>query len=650
LFLLGIQVRAQDPDRTLRPQQEAVTPAAPEARTALVIGNGAYRSAPLRNPVQDARAIAAVLRQCGFSVTLLEDAPRVRMVGALREFGQAIQGGGVGLFYFAGHGMQVKGKNYLVPVDSDLASEDEVAYNTLDADAVLAKMESARNRLNILILDACRNNPFGRSFRSASQGLAQMDAPAGSYIAFATSPGHTAADGTGSHGLYTQYLLNQMTQPGLRVEDVFKRVRAGVMQASKREQVPWESSSITGDFFFVPVAGGEAGMAPMTVHPSTELATTGTISAPELLAKVLEARGGLAALQSIRTLSMSGKMPSKQGLGPFKEDRAANGLFRREQAVPDGLAVMVSDGTRMTMKVLSLDGTRTLQETAFLSEDETRFMRIAYSLLDDPMRLCAEGLGQATSLPGPMVNGHRVHVLKIQLSSGVEYQYRIDPTTFLPMGFLMRTPMAGTVVESTIHLLDYRKIGGLQIPFKLNVFDPEKQTWAPSLVIEHLQLNPAFPNEHFRLEAVSPPAQPGQEVRRDGRFLAYDNGTVLDTSTNLLWAARDNGYDVDWAKAKSYCAAYRGGGFKDWRLPTQDELAGLYDANKAHPAACNRSATIAVATELIDVTCFWEWAAESRHSALGNDVGAFSFGTGSKGWLRQSEGLVRRILPVRTAK
>jgi TPR repeat protein len=172
------------------------------------------------------------------------------MVEALRDFGQAIQGGGVGLVYYAGHGMQVKGKNYLVPVDAELASEDEVPYSTLDADAVLAKMESARNRLNILILDACRNNPFARSFRSSAQGLAQMDAPAGSYIAFATAPGHTAADGSGSHGLYTQHLLEQMDRPGIKVEDVFKRVRANVMKDSQAQQVPWESSSITGDFFF----------------------------------------------------------------------------------------------------------------------------------------------------------------------------------------------------------------------------------------------------------------------------------------------------------------------------------------------------------------------------------------------------------------
>jgi len=245
-----------------------------EARIALVIGNGAYRDAPLKNPANDARAVAEVLRGCGFQVTELENATREQMFQALRDFGGRIMGGGVGLFYFAGHGMQVKGKNYLVPVGADIANEDEVAYNTLDADAVLAKMETARNRLNLLILDACRNNPFGRSFRSGSQGLAQMDAPAGSYIAFATAPGRTAADGSGSHGLYTQHLLANLKAPGLKVEDVFKRVRNAVMDDSKSQQVPWESSSLRGDFYFVPgVATTPAPLpAPVAqVHVSSRL-------------------------------------------------------------------------------------------------------------------------------------------------------------------------------------------------------------------------------------------------------------------------------------------------------------------------------------------------------------------------------------------
>ncbi len=135
--------------------------------------------------------------------------------------------------------MQIKGRNYLIPVSVEIQREDEVAYQALDAQAVLDKMESAGNGTNLLILDACRNNPFARSFRSASPGLAQMDAPVGTLVAFATAPGSVASDGRGQHGLYTDHLLRSMREPGVKVEDVFKRVRAAVRKDSGGKQIPW---------------------------------------------------------------------------------------------------------------------------------------------------------------------------------------------------------------------------------------------------------------------------------------------------------------------------------------------------------------------------------------------------------------------------
>ena len=493
----ALGLMAQDQGRTLRPQQATGQAASAEARTALVIGNASYPSAPLKNPVQDAKAMAEALRKCGFQVTLLENATRTRMVQALRDFGQTIQGGGVGLLYYAGHGMQVKGKNYLVPVDADLASEDEVPYNTLDADAVLAKMESARNRLNILILDACRNNPFARSFRSSAQGLAQMDAPAGSYIAFATSPGRTAADGTGSHGLYTQHLLDQLARPGIKVEDVFKRVRASVMRDSQQQQVPWESSSITGDFYFVPSAditrlSGED-------HSTVGAGALATIPAQDLLARVLKARGGLASLQALKSLSIRGKKFSEGTPGAFKDDRAAGGRFHLETEFPDGRAVMIADGSRIMMKIMSKDGAHILQAPSFMGDEDASMMRFSTSLLEDPMRLCAEGTGEAFVLPSVVEAGQQVLLLQIKLPSGAEYQYRIDPASFRPVSCQGRFPMKGTVVEATTRFKDFRKVGALWVPFQTEAFDPMRQTWNLSEEIEHLSLNPAFPKDHFRI-------------------------------------------------------------------------------------------------------------------------------------------------------
>lgn len=251
---------------------------AAERRVALVIGNTAYRQAPLANPVNDANAMAQALREAGFDVKLLTDAGHRATGAAVREFGDRLRHAQVGVFYFAGHGMQIKGRNYLIPVDAEIEREDEVAYGALDAQAVLDKMEAAGNGTNLMILDACRNNPFARSFRSAQQGLAQMDAPVGTLVAFATSPGSVASDGAGRHGLYTDHLLKAMRQPGAKVEDVFKRVRTQVRKDSSGKQVPWEATSLEGDLVLFPAA--PAAPAPATAPAPVPAPAAAVVTAP----------------------------------------------------------------------------------------------------------------------------------------------------------------------------------------------------------------------------------------------------------------------------------------------------------------------------------------------------------------------------------
>ena len=219
-------------------------------RIALVVGNSKYPTAPLKNPVNDAKAMAQTLKDLGFEVTLRENAAQREMAAAVRQFGSLITPGSTALFYFAGHGMQVRGKNFLVPVDSDIQFEEEVPYSTIDVSLILDKMEVGKSAVNIVILDACRNNPFSRRFRSSATGLAQMDAPIGTLIAFATAPGSVAQDGTGENGVYTRHLLQSLPAPGLPVEQMFKRVRVGVAKDTHEAQVPWESSSLKGDFVF----------------------------------------------------------------------------------------------------------------------------------------------------------------------------------------------------------------------------------------------------------------------------------------------------------------------------------------------------------------------------------------------------------------
>ena len=218
-----------------------------EPRLALVIGNSAYRETPLRNPVNDARAMATTLKGLGFSVLVHENASKRTMETAILEFGRRLADGGVGFFYYAGHGLQVRGRNYLVPVDADIDSEAATRVAAVDVELLLEQMAEARNRVNVVILDACRNNPFERRLRGTSRGLAAVDAARGTLVAYATAPGSVAADGEGANGLYTEELLQALRVPGLKVEEVFKRVRVGVTERSRGAQTPWESSSLTGD-------------------------------------------------------------------------------------------------------------------------------------------------------------------------------------------------------------------------------------------------------------------------------------------------------------------------------------------------------------------------------------------------------------------
>lgn len=424
-------------------------------RLALVIGNGAYKKAPLRNPVNDAYDMAEALRKIGFEVIHKENASQRSMENAIRDFGKLLRKGGVGLFYFAGHGIQVEGINYLIPVDARIESESDVKYECVDAGRVLGKMEDAGNDLNIVVLDACRDNPFARSFRSRSSGLARMDAPKGSLVAYATAPGSIAADGIGRNGVYTKHLLDNMKIPGLTVEQVLKRTRIEVMNETEDKQVPWESSSLRGNFYFV---------------------LEGEITAT--------------------------KVPSKK------------------------------------------DSTELEKERERLERERQELERLKAEI--ERKRLEAE----------------------------------------------------------------------------------RKRLEAEKKKLEMAKL---------------PPAPSLKEIARDGRFIAYDNGTVKDTRTGLMWAAKDNGKNITWYNAKRYCEDYRGGGYSDWRMPTQDELASLYDKNKK-----NRHGYYV--TSLIDISGSCPWASETRNfdGEKRSYAARFAFHTGYRDWYAQYGPYDSRALPVRS--
>lgn len=237
-------------------------------RVALLIGNNAYAASPLRNAVNDARDLGDTLKELGFRVIVKTDATRKDMIDALKEFGTALEGANTALFFYAGHAMQFKERNYLIPIDAAMGSEEDITFFSVEVNQVFDRMDRAKTRFNFIVLDACRDNPFASSFKVSSAGLAQISAPAGTLIAYATSPGAVAQDGYGRNGVYTRFILQNIKVPDLPVEIMFKRVREAVSKETRLLQTPWDSSSLKGDFVF-----NASGRAPAAVAagPSADI-------------------------------------------------------------------------------------------------------------------------------------------------------------------------------------------------------------------------------------------------------------------------------------------------------------------------------------------------------------------------------------------
>jgi len=257
--------------------------AAADVKIALVIGNSEYANGPLPNPANDAKMIGDTLSGLGFDVILRRNADQNTMKRAIEDFGSRLDkagGGAVGLFFYAGHGAQLNGRNYLIPITAHIEREGDMEIEAVSADWVIEQMRYARNRLNIVILDACRNNPFTRSMRSMDRGLATMDAPAGILIAYSTAPGEVAQDGNGRDSPYTEALSAAMRNQHEPIEQVFKHVRIAVMGNTSGKQVPWESSSLTGDFYFSQPASAPAAAVPAPASTVASLTKPAPVTVP----------------------------------------------------------------------------------------------------------------------------------------------------------------------------------------------------------------------------------------------------------------------------------------------------------------------------------------------------------------------------------
>ena len=488
-----------------------ILPAASEKRTALVIGNGAYSSNPLKNPVNDAADMATMLKKLGFSVTLNKNASLQEMEEAIEAFGNRLKRGGVGLFYYAGHGVQVNGTNYLLPIGAKINKEADVKYQAVDANKILDEMATANNGLNIVMLDACRDNPYGRTFRNAARGLAIVSsAPSGTFISYSTSPGNVVRDGDGRNSPYTSAVLQYIQSPGMTISDIFIKVRTKVKKETG--QVPWDLSSLEGQFYFL---------------PGTAKTVTGKV----------------------------------------------------ESAVPSPTDELDDENQKLEA------------EQRRLEEEKASFAK--QKVLDE--------------------KGQQIEEERERLAAQQEEARQ-------------------AAADRKKNALDEKR---QKIAKEKERLEAEKEE-ARLAELERKQAK-----KITTLAMAKRPAS--EETGRDGRFIAYSNGTVLDTKTNLMWAAKDNGADFNWQGAKSYCENYHGGGYSDWRMPTQDELAGLYDGAKTYKSDCGYRAHL---TKLIRLTCSWAWASETRVS----DAANFDFDGGDRYWIHQSSDNSSRALPVRSGK
>ena len=327
LGLVAVAGYAQSPDADLR--------------TALVFGNAAYTAPdrPLKNPVSDARLMARTLKELGFDVRLREDVDRRAMLQALRELEDTLRKTkGVGFVYFAGHGVQVNGRNYIVPIGANLVRDVDAQRNAIDADAMLQSLRDTGAKLNILVLDACRNNPLLAASRSAGgqgakAGLAPMRPPEGALVAFATEPGRLASDGkeTGN-GLYTRHLARWIKEPDLTLEQVFKRTREAVQTESKGEQIPTEYSVLTGADLYL--AGNSASRA-------VSAAATGA-TAPVMAALKNTTAGAAISSRSVETLPARSATPVDTGSARIKLAQLGAGYTKQSYQLAvdnDDLAV-----------------------------------------------------------------------------------------------------------------------------------------------------------------------------------------------------------------------------------------------------------------------------------------------------------------------
>ncbi len=498
--------------------------AADAQKVALVIGNSDYKSAPLKNPVNDARDMAKALEEMGFDVIHEENASNKAMKDAVHRFGQKLKKGGVGLFYFAGHGMQVDGRNFLIPVNAEIQAESDIEFESVDADRILAKMEDAGNDMNLVVLDSCRDNPFARSFRSSSRGLARMDAPRGSFIAYATAPGQTAADGTGRNGLFTESLLRHMATPNLKIEDVLKRVRVEVAEKTGQKQVPWQSSSLMGDFYFVRTSGTDAPVESF---------------APNL------PQGSGPSLEQFLKESEARRLETEKW-DQWQKSRESD--YEKILKI-DKDPYLTKDRKKEAWKIF-LASVSQNNPYSYKDEEMRDYSRSRFEYWNNYREEPENARLYVNATPSDA----RVRILNIgpRFRQGME----LDPGRYQ-----VETSADGYKTRN-----EWISLG----PGEEKKLEYRLEKWA-----ETVSLPGESPQQYASLDPATTRAK---IVKRDRHFEKYDTGVVKDTQTGLEWYAGPD-KNTDWNEASRWASGLTvdGGG---WRMPTKSELKRLYEEGR----------------------------------------------------------------------
>jgi len=543
---------------------------AQERRTALVIGNGNYKSAPLRNPVNDAEDMAKALRKLGFTVIHKQNATQRDMETSIRKFGERLRKGGVGLFYYAGHGLQVNGINYIIPLDAEIREETDVKYEAVDARRVLDAMYNAGNDLNIVILDACRDNPLARGFRSGSSGLARMDAPKGTIVAYSTSPGKLAFDGKGRNSPYTAALVDYMDDPGLTIEQVFKKCRRRIDRATNGKQIPWESTSLTGDFYF---------------------STKGTDS---------------------RFSEDQARLERER-----REFEQAKAEFERKRQNLQSQKVEVASVPQKPSY------TRPSSSTSNITNRDGIYVAYANGIVKDTKTGLEWKAGPDRNTDW---NKARSWVKSLNLDGG---GWRMPTTDELKTlfkkgaGNYNRT----SLLKSTGWNVWSNEVFGGSEAFNFDFYDGygTKHDRYNTHYFRAFAVRSRGGSQNQKVEVASlpqkpsysPPSSTSSVTEPDGTYVAYANGIVRDTSTGLEWKVGPD-KDTNWHEARSWVRSLNldGGG---WRMPTIGELEGLY---KKGSGDRNR-------TPLLKATGWNVWSGETKGSS---EAMLLYFGNGRRQW------------------